>query len=252
MRGLSKILVLACSVAACAAFAGCGGGPQDVRPGPLAKHIDMMHIAQISMDQKQGVLQAQNEWNNAQAQSAKAEADYNALTTQLTVVRNDREKARLQLSSAQSNKKAADASADTNRINASAKEVRDAELALKAADARIRYHEALRGYLLRTWRHAEENMYWKEAQFELAKAQLAQKHNIAPKGVTYDSFPRQESERNQRTAAAKARLDAERNRATAAREEWVRAQQTADQASGVPSSFPDPMMTMGTPTAGTN
>jgi hypothetical protein len=245
MGALSKIFV----IAVIAMSVGCGGGGES-RPGPLAKRIDMMHIAQIGMDQKQGVLQAQNDWTVAQAENAKAEADFNSLTSQMTVVKNDRAKAKLQLDSALSNKKTADASADTNKINAASKEVRDAELAVKAADARIRYYEAYRGFLLRQWRHAEENMYWREAQFELAKAQLAQKNNIAPKGVTYEAFPSQETDRGKRAQAAKGKLDAERSKAMSAREEWLRAQQTADQATGTPSSFPDPMLTMGPSTAG--
>ena len=38
-------------------------------------------------------------------------------------------------------------------------------------------------------RYAQENMYWREAQFEVAKAQIGQENNIAPKGVTYDYVP---------------------------------------------------------------
>lgn len=221
---------------------GCGGGNDDVRPGPLSARLDMMHVASVAMDQKQAMLQAQNEWTIAQAENAKAEADYNAITAQMTVVRNDREKAKLEVSSAASNKKTADASSDTNKINAAEKELRSAELGVKAADARIRYYDAYKGYLLRHWRWTEEHMYWKEAQFELSKAQLAQKNNISPKGVTLDSFGKQEADRSKRAAVAKGKVDAEKNKASGAREEWLRAQQTADQAKGQPSSFPDPML----------
>jgi hypothetical protein len=240
MRVLSKIFVLVSLV-----VIACGGGNEDTRPGPLATRIEMMHIAAIDTSEQQGVLAMQNDWNKAQAENAKAQADYDAITSQLTVVRNDREKAKLQVSSAVSNKNAAAASNDTNQINAAEKEVRTAELGVKAADARIRYYEAYRAYLLRHWRYTEENMYWREAQFELAKAQLAQKHNKAPKGVTYANFPPQEADRNKRAAAAKGRVEAEKQKAMGAREAWLKAQQTADQASGTPSSFPDPMSAMG-------
>jgi hypothetical protein len=246
MRPLSsKILVLA-------VVAACGGGSEDTRPAKLSTHIDDMYIAQVAMDQKQAVLTAQNDWSVAKMENAKAEADYNAIGSQMQVVRNDRDKAKLQLSSASSNKKTADASADNNKINAATKEIRSAELGVKAADARIKYFETYRAYLKVLWRFTEENMYWREAQYEQAKAQIAQKNNIAPKGVTYDSFPKQEQDRNKRTANRKTKLEAEKSRAMSARENWVKAQQTADQASGTPSNFADPMQATVPSTAGTN
>jgi hypothetical protein len=244
MRALSIIFAIALLVA-------CGGGNEDARPAPLTTRIEMMHIAAIDVNQQQAVLAAQNEWNKAQAANAKAEADYNAINSQMQIVQNDKQAAQLKVNSANSNKQAAAASSDTNKINAAEKEIRTAELGVRAADARIAYYNAYRAYLLRHWRHAEEDMYWREAQFELAKAQLAQKNNVAPKGVTYANFPPQEADRNKRAAAAKGRVEAEKQKAASARENWLKAQQTADQASGTPSSFPDPMLSSGT-TAGTN
>jgi hypothetical protein len=246
MRALSKIFVIAALVV------GCGGGSEDARPGPLSKRYDDMHIARVPLDQRTTETTTRNDWSVAKAENAKAEGDYNAISAQLTIVRNDREKAKLQVSSALSNKKSAEKSQDTNQINAATKELHDAELGVKAADARIRYYEAYRAYLKVLWRFTEENMYWREAQYELAKSQIGQKANIAPKGVTYDSFPKQEAERNKRAASAKTKVDAQKAKASAAREEWLKAQQTADQASGKPSSFPDPMLADGqSTTAGT-
>ena len=167
MRALSKILMIVMFVT------GCGGGSEDARPGPLSKRFDEMHVAQVGMDQKQAMLAAQQDWQVGRAENQKAEADYNQTTQQLTIVRNDREKAKLQVSSAISNKKSAEASSDTNKMNAAQKELRGAELNVKAADARIRYYEAYRAYLKRHWRYTEENMFWREAQYELAKAQIA-------------------------------------------------------------------------------
>jgi len=249
MRALSKIFVIAMFVAT---SVGCGGGSEDSRPGPLGKRFDDMHIAQVAMDQKQAMLAAQQDWSVSKAENAKAEADYNQTTQQLTVVRNDRDKAKLQVSSALSNKKSAEASSDTNKMNAAQKELRGAELSVKAADARIRYYEAYRAYLKRHWRFTEENMFWRESQYELAKAQLAQKNNIAPKGITYDSFPKQEAERNKRAQSAKGKVDSEKSRATSARETWIKAQQTADQATGQGSTFPDPMLSTVPPTTTSN
>lgn len=202
-----------------------------------------MYIAQIGLDQKQSVVQTQNDWSVAKMENAKAEADYNQMTQQLTVVRNDRQKAKLEQDSAASNKKSADASGDTNKMNDAQKQLRGAELAVKAADARVKYYEAYRGYLKKWWRYTQENMYWREAQYELAKAQLAQKNNIQPKGVTFESFTAQEQERNRRAQTAKQKADGEKTRATTARESWIAAQSASDSANGRQGNLPDPMAT---------
>jgi hypothetical protein len=239
MRSLSKIFAIA--VVAVIVELGACGGASDSPPGPLAKHFDDMYIAAIPLDQKQSVVQSQNDWSVAKMENAKAEADFNESTTQLQVARNDQKAAKLGVDSAVSNKKSAEASADTNRINQATKDLHTAEDLAKAADERVKYIEAYREYLKTTLRYAQENMYWREAQYELAKAQLGQKNSIAPKGVTYDSFPQQEQERGKRTSAAKERVDASKQRVMSARENWVKAQEAADRESGHPANLPDPM-----------
>jgi hypothetical protein len=237
MRSPSKILAVAVLVLAAVAC----GGPSDTPPGPLAKHFDDMYIAAIPLDQKQSVVKSQNDWSLAKMENAKCEADFNESITQLQIARNNQKAARLGVDSAVSNKKAAEASADTNRMNQAAKDLHTAEDVLKAADAHVKYFEAYHQYLKRALRHAQENMYWREAQYELAKAQLGQQNNIAPKGITYDTFPKQEQERGKRTSSSKDRLDSEKQRALSARESWLRAQETADRENGRPANLPDPM-----------
>lgn len=239
MRSHSKILAIA--VLAVGVQLGACGGPSDSPPGPLAKHFDDMYIAAIPLDQKQAMVQAQNDWSLAKMENAKAEADFNESTTQLSIVRNDQKAARLGVDSALSNKKSAEASADTNRMNQANKDLHAAENLAKAADARVKYYEAYREYLKVALRHAQENMYWREAQYELAKAQLGQKNSIAPKGVSYDSFPQQESDRNKRTSSAKERLAREKQRVLSVRDSWLKAQESADRENGRSTNLPDPM-----------
>ncbi len=238
VRTASLGFVLAISLVASSA---CGGG--DDPPGPLSKHYDEVHVAMIDMSQKQGMLQAQQAWTVARAEEAKAKADYDDMSTKLSAAQNDKKKADLELDTAKTNKKSADASADTNKINAAEHAQRTAELAVKAAEARINYYKAYRDYLKVHMRSAQENTYWREAQFELQKAQLGQKNNIAPKGVNYADFPNQEKKRAERAQKAKQKEQGSKTKATAARENWLKAQQTADQATGTPSSYPDPMQT---------
>jgi hypothetical protein len=243
MGALSKIFTTAVIV-----FATACGGSSDSPPGPLGKHYDDMHIAQVPLDQKGAVVQTQQDWSVAKMENAKAEADYNEMTQKLAVVRNDAKGARLKLDSAISNKKSAEASNDTNKTNTAQRDVRNAELLVKAADARVKYHEIYRGYLKKYWRYTQENMYWREAQYENAKADLGKKNNVAPKGLSYDAFPQQEQQRNKRTASAKAGAESEKGRAQSARDNWLKLQQEADQANGTPSQFPDPMVQSVTPT----
>jgi len=232
-----NILVIAVLAAACG---GCGGS-SDSPPGPLAKHFDDMYIATIPPAQKPTVVQTQQDWSVARMENAKAEADLNESATQLSIAQNDQKRAKLTVDSAVAAKTAADASADTNRINQATKDLHTAEDVAKAADERVKYIMAYRAYLTIVLRHAQENMYWREAQYENAKAQLGQKSNIAPKGVSYDAFPKQEQERSKRAASAKDRADSQRGRAQSARENWLKAQETADREAGRSTNLPDPL-----------
>ena len=146
-----------------------------------------MYIARIAPADKPDVGKTEQDWSLARAENAKSEADLNELNTQLTVVRNEQKAAKLGVDSAVTTKKSADASADTNRINQATKDLHTAEDVAKAADARVKYFEAYRDFLQRQLRYTQEVMYWREAQYELAKAQTAQKASIAPKGVSFDT-----------------------------------------------------------------
>jgi hypothetical protein len=171
----------------------------------------------------------------------KSDADLNEVNTQLTVVRNEQEAAKLGVDSALANKRSSDASADTRRIIQATKDLHTAEDLLKAADARVKYYEAYRDFMQRQLCYTQEVMYWREAQYELAKAQTAQKNSIALKGVSYDTFSKQEQERSKRSTLAKERLDLEKQRAMSARDNWLKVQGIADRESGHPSNLPDPL-----------
>lgn len=240
MRPLSKIfaIVVVGTVAAC-------GGSSESAPGPLSRHFDDMHIAQIPLEQKQSVVKTQNDWSVAKMENAKAEADFNDITSQLTVVRNEERSAKIAIDSAISNKKSAEASADTNRMNAAQKDLRTAELVHKAAQARVKYYEQVRSYLGRLKTYTAANMYWRESQYEVAKSTLGQQSGKAPKDVKYEWFPSQESERSKRVSKEKERTESEKSKAQRARETWQTAQAVADQASGKMSSYPDPMAAPG-------
>lgn len=225
------------------------GGSSDSPPKPLSKHFDDMFIAQIPLDQKQAVVTAQNDYSVAKMELAKAQADLSDANAGVEIAKNDRKSADNTLSSALTTKKQADATADQNRVNDAARELRGAEIGKKAADKRVKYMEAYRDWLKKHARYAEENMYWREAQFEMAKADIAQKNNIAPKDFQFADYPAQESDRRKRTEKAREAAENERGKANEARQNWLKQQSESDEANGRSSNLPDPMAKVSAPSS---
>jgi hypothetical protein len=245
MRGLWQLVcvsIIAVGTVAC--------GASDSPPGPLAKHLDDMHIARIPLDKQASVVQAQNQWAISKMENANAEANVQEADAQLHQARNDHKAARLAIDSAIAAKKSAEQSSDMTRINNAQKDLRTAEESEKAAGQRVKYFEAYRTYLKRYHRYTQENMYWREAQYENAKATIAKQNNIQPRGVVLDDFPRQMEQRGKRTQSAKDKAEGDKRKAVTARQNWLTAQATADRATGRTGALYDPMQPKeGGPTA---
>lgn len=234
MRGLWKLVCVSIFVLGCG---GSGDGP----PGPLSKHFDDMYIARIPLAQQGSVVEAQNKWSIAKMENANAEANEQEADGQLHQAQNDRKQAKLEVDSKVSAKKSADQSADMNRMNNAQKDLRTAQDSEKAAAAREEYFKQWRAYLKRYHRYTMENMYWYEAQYENAKAQIAKQNNVAPKGIVYDDFPKQMGERDKRTQKAKEKAEGEKAKTVTARQNWLTAQTVADKETGRTGSLYDPM-----------
>lgn len=217
------------------------GGSSDSPPGPLDKHIDDMHIARVPLDKQGAVVEAQNKWSISKMEAANAEAQVQEADSQLHQARNDHKASKLAIDSAISAKKSAEQSSDMNRINTAQKDLRNAEDSEKAARARVQYFEAYQNYLKRFHRYAQENMYFREAQYEAAKAQVAKQNNIAPKGINLDDFPKQMDARAKRVESAKQKAEQEKQKAVSARQQWQSQQAAADKATGRTGSLYDPM-----------
>ncbi|HEY5950947.1 MAG TPA: hypothetical protein VIV40_35890 [Kofleriaceae bacterium] len=207
----------------------------------MSKHFDDMHIARIPLDQKGTVVETQNQWSIAKMENANAEANVQEADGQLHQAQNDYKASKLAVDSAISAKKSAEQSADMNRMNSAQKDLRTAEDSSKAAEARVKYFQSYREYLKRYVRYTQENMYWREAQYENAKASLAKTNNIAPKGINYDDFPKQLTEREKRTQKAKEKAESEKSKAVSARTTWLSAQSVADKGTGRTGNMYDPM-----------
>ena len=236
MAHLSKFLA---SVLFVTAVAACGGG--DSPPKPLSRHFDDTYLAAIDVSQKQAMLDAKSGFDRAKEQNAKAKSDENAASNDLEVARNDHKAAQLTVDSAKATMKAAQASADTTRINDSTKDEHAAETVEKAAAARVKYVEAYRAWFHYLDEYTAEDMYWHEAQYELAKADLAQRNNIAPKGFVYANFPNQEQDRKKHAEARKHKSEDAHQHALDARSNWLHAQDEAERETGKRNQYPDPL-----------
>jgi hypothetical protein len=243
MRGMLKLLVSSLLVAAM----GCGAS--DEPPKPLGAHYDDMYIASVPLDQKQQMIQSQQDWNVARMQNANADAQEKDAESQLHQAHNDQKAAQLGVDSASSNKKSADASNDMNRINQATKDLHTAQDLANASAARVRYIEAYVRYLRRYERWTLENMYFRESQYENTKAQIGQHNNIAPKGVTYDSFPKQMEDREHRTSGAKGKYEDLMKAAQNERDNWIKVQTAADAENGHPGTYWDPLAPKSSPSA---
>jgi hypothetical protein len=244
-----QTLALISVLAGIVSTVGCGG-PQDGPPKPLSKRFDDMYIAAVPVTEKPAVIKTQNDWSVAKMEKAKADADFAEAGVLLDVAKNEREASRLDEKSAQSRKAAADQSADQNRVNAAMKEIRGAETARKAADERVKYLEAYREWLKVSQRFTEHQMYWREAQYELAKAKIARDKNIQPKGFLYEDFVKQEQDRARKSADGRTKSERARSKAFESRTRWLSLQNESDKLLGKKSQFPDPLAPKATPDGG--
>lgn len=201
------------------ALMACGGGSA-AGPKPLMYHYDEVYIAQVSMDKKAGVLEAQNEYQRARAEQMKADSDLSETKTKLSVAKNERKQAVLSEESASQEKQAADSSGDMTRINQAARNMRVAELTRRAADDKVTYIKASRAYLKKLLRYRQEETYHREARYEHAKAKLGQENNIAPKGVRYENYPGQTEQRSRSAQKARQKYAADKQKADDAKKAW--------------------------------
>ena len=200
-----------------------------------------MYIAAIPVDQQKDSFDAQHEWTVSRAEDAKANADLNEANMQLGIARNDAKASHLAVDNAISAKKAASQSADMNRENQAQKDLHAAEDAEKAAKARVAYLESYVRYMRGYTTYTAANMYAHEARFEATKAKIAKEHNIAPKNVSYDWFPKQHDDRNKRLGREKDKSEKGKSTTVQARENWLKLQHTADAETGHTTTAWDPM-----------
>ncbi len=222
---------LLCSASLLTLLWACGGGGNP-GPKPLSHHFDDMYIARVPMEEKQSIIDAQNEYSKAKMEHAEAEASANDVGTKMEIAKNERQQALLDEKSAKAKEKAANDSGDMTRVNNVKGELRGAELGRRASDQKIEALKAKRGYLKLWLRYTLANLYAMEAKFELAKARVAKNKNIRPKNFKVSYYEKQSTERSR--AAQKAKSLAGRDKANYENEKkkWQSMKKDADRSAG--------------------
>ncbi len=213
------------------AITACGGGGES-RPGPLSHHLDEMHIARIDMAERQAVFQAQNDYQVARGEQAKAIADADDNRTKISVAENERKQAELGEQSAKQKLANAEQSADLNRINNAKGELRIAEMKRRAAEQKVTALKAKRQWLKKWGLYTEENMYAQEAKYELAKARLAREKNIQPRGFRFGDYEAQAGDRSRRAQRSKAFADQEHQKFLSEKKRYEAMKAEAERAAG--------------------
>lgn len=152
---------------------GCGGGGAKY-------HVSDNSLAAASVQEKQGILGAQQEKEVAKTEQQKADADLKSVDNQLSVAENDYKSAKLQLDTAKLNAKSAETAGDVNRKSQTAHDVKVAELGVKAADTKVDWLSKKRKWIKAQRDAADEHFAAADARLELEKAKLAQSKGIKP------------------------------------------------------------------------
>jgi hypothetical protein len=195
MRARNAGLALFAFVAACSS-------------GPKYK-IDDNTLASIPVGEKQGVLGAQTEQNQAREELRSATASYQQTDRDLDIAENEYKSAKLQLDTAKLNQKAAEASGDLNRKNQSERDIHVAEMGVKAADAKVDWMKKLRKFHDREKDAAEAHAASAGARVELEKAKLAEQKGIKPSAdFSVMNFETESMSKSQKYSSAK--LDADK------------------------------------------
>lgn len=151
---------------------GCGGGPK--------YRIDDAALASVPVQERQGILAAQNEQNQARAEHQQAEAEVKNVDRELDIAENELKAAKLTLDTAEMNKKGAEQSGDVNRKNVANRDVQVAEMGVKAAKAKVSWLEKKKKWAKQLRDAAEKHVRAADAKVELEKAKLASMKGIRP------------------------------------------------------------------------
>ena len=206
---MKKLIVLV-AVAACAKPAG----------GPLKYTFPNEKIATVPLDKKEGVTQAQQQQDLAQAKHTRATDDYRDSQVEVELALYQEEHAVLvsQLVAA--------------RLGSVTNNPETAALARKATAAKIAFTEARQAWLEKLALSTFYDFYAAQAKLELERAKVAQANNLTPAGFDVSTFETQERERSKAAQDATAQTELEHSAAEAKLSAWMDAEHAFLQAAG--------------------
>lgn len=152
---------------------GCGGGGAKY-------HVNDNALAGASVQEKQGVLAAQQEKDVAKTEQEKAKSDLGTVENQLDVAENEYKQAKLTLDNAKLGQKSVEASGDVNGKQKAINDVRVAQLGVKASDAKVDWLSKKRKWIKAQRDAADDHYAAADSRMELEKAKLAQQKGIKP------------------------------------------------------------------------
>ena len=194
-------------------LAGCASGPK--------YKIDDNVLAQVAIEEKQGILTAQHEQNVAKEEMRKAEADLVQCDRELDLANNEYKQTKMQIENAEIQQKAN--SYDLNKKSVADRELEIAKLAKKTADAKVSFYEKKRKWLKAIHEAGEAKLVSAEATTELEKARLVQSKGMKPyEGFSVTVFESENFDKQGKLSSARADADKRKADADQAESEWRR------------------------------
>lgn len=161
-----------CSLGLFLLCAGCSSGPK--------YRIDDNLLARVDVSEKQAMLGAKSEMDQAVEEKRKAEADLQVVERDLSIAQSEYGQAKLEVDKADAELKLAEQSKDLNRVGQSRDQLKRARMAKDIADAKIDWQKGRRRAAKAQVDVAERHGDAAAARYEQEKARLAQQKGMMP------------------------------------------------------------------------
>jgi hypothetical protein len=214
-------------------LAACGGAGSAARPKPLQYHLKDHLLSRVPEADKAEMVAARAEHRRAREENRKALSERASSARALAAATREAEKAHQQKDAADKRRSDAEDSKDWDLKNRVTRDQRVAEVTVRAAEQKLRMLEAHRDWLAELVKYTLEKVYAAEAKYELAKANVARAHDIAPPDFAYQAYVDQYEQRRARAERLKGPADEEKEIWLAEKKEWEAKRRDENEARGI-------------------